>query len=84
MLGILSCIGLLVFLSILAPATACKKAGLTTRVLGEATQFSVLRGVLDKELQWGPRIFKDHGNVTRLANALLNYAVNKGVGQLQP
>ena len=84
MLGILSCIGLLIFLSTLAPAIACQGAGLTTRVLGEATQFSVLRGVLDKELQWGPRIFKDHGNITRLVNALLNYAVNKGVGQLQP
>ena len=72
MLGILSCMGLLIFLSTLAPAIACQGAGLTTRVLGEATQFSVLRGVLDKELQWGPRIFKDHGNITRLVNALLN------------
>ena len=84
MLGILSCIGLLVFLNTLVPAIACQGAGLTTRVLGEATQFSVLRGALDKEPQWGLRIFKDHGNVMRLANALLNSAVNKGVRQPQP
>ena len=80
MLGILSCIGLLVFLNTLVPAIACQGAGLTTRALCEATQFSVLRGALDEEPQWGPRIFKDHGNITKLVSALLNFAVNRGVG----
>ena len=84
MLGILSCMALLVFLNTLVPIMVCQGASLATRVLGEANLFSVLKEAFDDEPRCGPRIFKGHGNITELVSALLNFAVNRGVGLPRP
>ena len=83
-LGIFSCMTLLVLLNTLVSIMVCQGASLATRVLGEANLFSVLKEALDDKPRCGPRIFKGHRNITELVSALLNFALNRGVGLHRP
>ena len=84
MRGILSFIALLVLLNTLVPTIVCQAANLAMRVLGEANPFSVLKEAFDDEPRCGAGILKNRGNITEFLSALLNFAINRGVGLPRP